>query len=210
MNARENRKKETVRRIIDTAARIFAESGYEGARVDQIADRAGVNKAMIYYHIGNKKALYTRVLHDVLGATAARMADNINGAVTPVEKIRAYILSIGQTLEAHPHLLHIMMRELASGGSHLPEIVAGDLASIIGQISGIIKQGHRQGEFKDVDPLVLHLMVMGGISYYKVSHPVRLKYSALMGEYANRKSDENVFDLLGKVEKIILSALIGP
>ena len=72
MNARETKKKETIRRILDAAAQAFAAAGFEGARIDDIAHRAGVNKAMIYYHIGDKKALYTRVLHDVFGDAAAR------------------------------------------------------------------------------------------------------------------------------------------
>ena len=207
MNVRESRKKETVQSILDAGALEFAENGYEGARVDRIADRAGVNKAMIYYHIGDKEALYARVLHEVFGDTAARMAENIGRAEGPIDKIRAYLMSIGQTLEIHPHLIRIMMRELASGGRHLPKIVAGDLISIIGLISDVIKQGYRRGKFKDMDPIVLHLMVMGGISYYRASGPIRNMYSAILEEPSNGTGDENVFDLLGKIERIILSAL---
>lgn len=207
MNLKQARKKETVRRILAAAAQVFAETGYEGARVDGIADRAGVNKAMIYYHIGDKKALYTRVLHEVFGDTAARMADNINCAVTPVDKIKAYIGSIGQTLDSHPHLPRIMMREIASGGLNLPEIVADDLASIIGLIGQVIKQGHDSGDFQKIDPLVLHLMVMGGISYYRASRPVRQRYAARLHETAPEKGAETVYDVLSRIEKIILSAL---
>lgn len=206
MPDRKTRKKETIDRIVEAAASIFAETGYEGARVDEIADRAGVNKAMIYYHIGDKKALYTRVLHEVFGDTAERMAGNINRAATPVEKIRAYIHSIGQTLENHPHLPRIMMRELASGGLNLPEIVAGDLASIIGLVGEVIKQGNIQGIFKSFDPLVLHLMVMGGISYFRASEPVRLKFTALMG-VDSPKPEKDEIGMLREVEKIILAAL---
>lgn len=46
---------DTTRRIMDTAAEVFSEVGYAGARVDAIAKKANVNKAMIYYHIGDKK-----------------------------------------------------------------------------------------------------------------------------------------------------------
>jgi AcrR family transcriptional regulator len=209
MNVKETRKKETVRRILDAAAQVFAEIGYQGARIDRIASRAGVNKAMIYYHIGDKKALYTRVLHEVFRGTAAHMADNINRAETPLAKIKAYIHSIGETLEKHPQLPHIMMRELASGGLDLPELVVHDLASIIRSISTVIMEGRTRGEFLDVDPLVLHLMVIGGIAYYQASAPLRLKYSHMMEELIEDKADKNGFDLLSQIERIILSALIG-
>ncbi|MCP3955332.1 MAG: TetR family transcriptional regulator, partial [Desulfobacterales bacterium] len=116
MSIRQDRKEQTVRSILDAAAQEFAETGFEGARMDRIADRAGANKAMIYYHIGDKQVLYTRVLHEVLGHTAARMAESIQAAGTPRKKIKAYIRSIGQTVLEHPYMPRIMMREMASGG----------------------------------------------------------------------------------------------
>ncbi len=51
---------ETVRNILDTAVQIFAEVGFAGA-LDEIARRAHVNKAAIYYHVGSKEALYAQV-----------------------------------------------------------------------------------------------------------------------------------------------------
>ena len=79
-----------------------------------------------------------------------------------------------------------------------------NIFSFIGLISDIIKQGYRRGKFKDMDPIVLHLMVMGGISYYRASGPIRNMYSAILEEPSNGTGDENVFDLLGKIERIIL------
>ena len=77
----QEKKGETRQRILEAAALEFAEKGFAGARVDEIARLANVNKATIYYHIGDKEALYSRVLHEVLGHTAARMARNIQAAV---------------------------------------------------------------------------------------------------------------------------------
>jgi AcrR family transcriptional regulator len=207
MGIKEDKKKETVRRIREAATRAFAESGYEGARMDRIAESAGVNKAMLYYHVGDKDALYTWVLHGVFGDITARMEKNISESESPVGKIKAYIRSIGQTLEKHPNLLRIMMREMASSGSHFPELVAADMASIIGRIGDIIRQGHQQGVFRDVDPLVLHLMVMGGISYLKASSTIRSKHAELLHGVSDTKGVEDVFDMLNRVESIVLGAL---
>jgi len=207
MTSQKVRKQATVQRILAAAAQLFAETGYEGSRVDGIADLAGVNKAMIYYHIGDKKALYTRVLHEIFGDVAARMADNINRAVSPIDKVRAYIKSIRQTLGKHPHLPTIMMHEMASGGRHLPEIVANDLASIIGLISDVVAQGHKKGDFNNIDPLVLHLMVIGGISYFKTSGPLRHRHATLTGDDTESIVNDNNEALLRRIEAIIVSAL---
>ena len=45
---------QSTKRILDAAANVFSEVGFAGARVDEIAKRAGINKAMIYYRIGDK------------------------------------------------------------------------------------------------------------------------------------------------------------
>ena len=48
-------------RILDAATEVFAEKGFGETRVDEIAARAGVNKAMLYYHVGGEEALYAAV-----------------------------------------------------------------------------------------------------------------------------------------------------
>src|SRR5512133_2313872 len=61
----------TRRRLLDAATAVFAEHGFAGARVDEIAERAGVNKRMIYAYYGDKEGLYREVLSSRLAAPAA-------------------------------------------------------------------------------------------------------------------------------------------
>ena len=112
----EEKRHETVRKILDTAIQVFAEVGFAGARIDDIAQRSGVNKATIYYRIGDKEALYTRVLHEVFADTAERLMRNVKEARDPEEKLKTYIQNIIQTVGKNPNLPPILLRELASGG----------------------------------------------------------------------------------------------
>lgn len=209
MSIREDRKEQTVRSILDAAAREFAETGFEGARMDRIADSAGANKAMIYYHIGDKQVLYTRILHEVLGHTASRMTDDIQSAGTPREKLKAYIRSIGRTMTKHPFMPRIMMREMASGGRALPDIVIDDFAAIIGLVGSVIQFGVRSGEFVELDPLALHLMVIGGLSYGRAAGPVMSRYPEHVAAVGGDNGLVNMSNLLNKVETIVFSALTG-
>ena len=61
-------------RILAAAALEFAERGFGSARVDRIARRARVNKAMIYYHFGSKAALYRDILRDMFEAVGAAVS----------------------------------------------------------------------------------------------------------------------------------------
>jgi TetR/AcrR family transcriptional regulator len=58
--------------LLQAAAAEFSELGYDGAGVDRIAARAGVNKAMLYYHFGSKRAVYVEVLRDMFRAVGTR------------------------------------------------------------------------------------------------------------------------------------------
>ncbi len=207
MGAQKARKKKTVDRILSTAAEIFAESGFEGARMDEIANRAGVNKATIYYHIGDKKALYAQVLHDVFGDMAARMMARIENAPTPEEKLKTYVRSIGQAMKQHPYLPPIMMREIASGGANFPEIVAADAATIIGCVEKILMDGHLGGAFFKTNPLVLHFLVVGGFSFFLTSRPVRDRFSKLADKEVLLPEESNATYLSEELEKLILRAV---
>jgi AcrR family transcriptional regulator len=65
----------TAEKILTAARAVFAEKGYNGTHVDEIANRAGVNKATLYYQIGDKDTLYANVIHQVLGNIAQDIAE---------------------------------------------------------------------------------------------------------------------------------------
>ena len=60
-------------RILEAAAEEFGRAGFSGAKVDAIARRAGVNKAGLYYHLGNKEKLYEAVLLHLFGQVAGAL-----------------------------------------------------------------------------------------------------------------------------------------
>ena len=80
--------------ILEQAVRVFAESGYEGASIATIAERAGMSKQNLMYYFPTKQQLYQRVLDDVLDDWLARMdklASAADGDHAPQDMLRAYI-----------------------------------------------------------------------------------------------------------------------
>jgi len=75
---RKDKSDKTSERIMAAARTVFAQKGYNGARIDEIAARANVNKATIYYQIGDKDTLYTGALHQVIGHVARDIADAVS------------------------------------------------------------------------------------------------------------------------------------
>jgi len=198
---------ESIHRILDAAMEVFAEVGYEGARVDEIAKRAGVNKAMIYYRIGDKKTLYEEVIHDVFGDTAERISENIREDFSPEEKFKIYIANIAKTMSQHPSFPRIMMREVASGWTNFNESVVKDIAGILVIIKNIIDEGVKKGVFIDINPIVVHLMAIGTMLLFTLSMPVRKNFYHLLEGNIKVPKDASFEQILPEIEKVMLRAL---
>jgi len=171
-----NRKRKsghTVERILSAARKVFAEKGYSGARVDEIAKRAKVNKATLYYQIGDKDILYTNVIHQVIASVAQGLAETVAQASNPEEKLKTFISFIADAVDKNPDLPPIMMREIASGGATLPGVVVEDIASVIGVLVAILKAGEEEGVFVETSPFLVHMMIMGTILFYKKAAPIK-------------------------------------
>ncbi len=206
-NRIKERRDDSVRRILDAAMETFAEVGYEGARVDEIAKRAGVNKAMIYYRIGDKKTLYEDVIHDVFGDMVERISENIRDELSPEEKFRIYLTNIAKTMAEHPTLPRIMMREVASGWTHFSEAVIKDITGILVIVKDIIDEGVKKGVFIDVNPLVVHLMAIGTMLLFNLSTPVRKNFYHLLE--GNIKMPENLSfeNIVPEIQRMMLRVL---
>jgi TetR/AcrR family transcriptional regulator len=198
--------KDTVARILGAAKDVFAEKGFGGARVDEIAERAGVNKAALYYHIGDKKALYAEVIHDVIGTAARRLSVGIEAAKTPEDKVRTYIRTLVAAFDENPQMPRLMMRELASGGQSLPDVFFQDLFSIFRTLSGVIEEGRAQGVFIETLPLIVHFMTIGATVIYKTIAPVLLSARQVPDELKSHGKDLSG-PVCREVEKLILKAL---
>ena len=202
---KENRA-DTTHRILDIAAEIFAEDGFAGARMDKIAARAGVNKATIYYHIGDKETLYTRVLHEHFAGAGDRFDRILQSAATPEEKLSLFIHQVARLMDQNPHKTVMMLREIAAGGKHFPDVVARDLAVIIGKLMEILSEGEKQKRFIPVNPFSVHLMVIGAFVLHRVSEPVRKKIDGF-SDPAGIARAALFEDFAGDIERLVLRAL---
>ena len=198
---------ESVRKILEAAMAVFAEEGYSGARVDEIARRAGLNKAMIYYRIGDKQTLYTEVIHNLFGEIGAAIKGNIPEDIEPEEKLKLYIRGLTGTIAEHPYLPGIMMRELASGGGNINEVVAKDFAGILAVPGKIISEGIRKGIFIKTNPMIIHMMVVGFMMFFRTTEPVRKRYSAMLTDTIREIDTKSISDGMEEIERLILKAI---
>ncbi len=144
----------TRRKILDAARADFTHYGKAGARVDMIADRAGVNKAMIYYHFDSKENLYMEVVKDLFGELSVYAKREISGKET-LDELLSMLVEIHTRLLAEvKDLKPIVFREMANPNPEVLDRIA-QLFSETGipeLVTGLIVQGIERGEYRPVDP----------------------------------------------------------
>jgi AcrR family transcriptional regulator len=159
--------------VFAAAAVAFAAHGFAGTSVDRIADAARLNKAMIYYHFRNKAELYHEILRDMFGAVGARARSVAASDRPPAEKIRAFIETFATEAEARPHFPPIWFREIAEGGLHLDEVTLGEMTGVVRALTDIVEEGIRAGEFRPINPLLVHAGIIGPVLLFFASAGIR-------------------------------------
>ena len=159
--------------VLSAARAEFAAHGFSGAGVDRIALLARVNKAMIYYHFKSKIGLYREVLRDGFRRLTTDARASIADAPTAIGKFDAYVGSLLRTASAEPHIVPILLRELAGGGRNFDAETLRMVTGLFLVVKEILDEGQASGEFRAADPMLTHFMVMGSTMLYVANEPVR-------------------------------------
>jgi len=193
--------KSSEEKVLDAALKEFAEHGYAGARVDSIAERAKVNKAMIYYHFESKEKLYERILKDITDNIFSQIRDAAVGEGDPLEVFYSIINRYMKMLSSFDgKIFQIMLREIASGGKHFRKIAIPNLAvPVFSLVEPLIKSAQEQGRMRDVNPYYTFMQIIGGIIFFNIIRiPIEgsaLEKTVFKDGYLDEYS-ENLFKIL--------------
>lgn len=172
----------TRKKLLTAARREFASSGLAGARVDEIAARAGVNKQLVYHYFGDKDALYLAVLEWVYEEIRAQERKlNLEG-LPPEKAIKKLIESSFDHLAAHPDFIVLLNDENRGGARHVrgSRRLPAMHSPLMSLVSTILGQGVKAGIFrKGINPLHLYISI-AGLSYFYFSNTPTL--SAIFGK----------------------------
>jgi AcrR family transcriptional regulator len=166
-------------RILDAASAAFAELGFAGARVDEIAARAGVNKAMLYYHVGDKRALYAAVLLRNFDRVEAAIGEGLGVTGSARRRLEAVILALTAMVRAYPDHPRIVLREMASGAANLAPGVVARMMEVVSVVRDLLREGMEGGEFRRLDPVLTHLTIVGAVVFLNAVAPVRARAAEL-------------------------------
>jgi TetR/AcrR family transcriptional regulator len=160
-------------RIITAACDEFGAKGFAATTVDRIARRARVNKAMIYYHFPNKRALHTAIVRELYSTLNDKLRAITAQPLTPPQKLDGLIETFVRSVDGSRHFLPFFLREIADGAVHLGPEELGLIGSIFATVRGVIAEGTRQKLFQPVNPALAHFTIIGPLVMFRASAPVR-------------------------------------
>jgi len=138
-------------RILDAAGALFAERGYDGVSIADIAGASDISTGLVYYHFKDKATLYESVVHQGLQLLEETAAQALGAEGTPTERIRTFVLRYMELLEGHPALMRLLIRSVTDLSGPAPGHVLKRSGVTVARLQSVIADGIAAGEFKKTD-----------------------------------------------------------
>jgi AcrR family transcriptional regulator len=162
----------TQQEILAAATAEFAAHGLGGARIEAIAERAGVNKKLIYYYFEGKDELFLAVLEQTYADIRAAERELRLEAMAPLQAIESLVAFTWRHYLAHPEFLALLNSENMQGAGHLkrsPRIRQMN-SPLIDDLAQVLKRGERSGELRGgTDAMQLYISI-AGLAYFYLSN----------------------------------------
>jgi len=162
--------------ILKAALHEFASETVAGARTDEIARQAGVNKALLYYYFQDKESLYGAVLDDVFQNMRERLLAVLNSELSPRQKILDFAAAHFDSIAADPEYPRLVQQETMRAGRqkspHLRRLAQNYFQPIYARLLEVIEEGISAGEFRAVDPRRFAMAMGNVVAHYFNSLPI--------------------------------------
>jgi AcrR family transcriptional regulator len=148
--------------INEHAIRLFAERGFAGTSLQDIADAVGLTRPALYYYVKNKDELLAKLAADVAGGSAAQIAElaarpdlDAPGKLREIARLNAVRMA------TQPERFRLLIRSEADLPPELSAAYDASRRAVLKAVTGVIEDGIRAGQFRPVDARVAALAVIG-------------------------------------------------
>jgi TetR/AcrR family transcriptional regulator len=182
--------------------RLFAERGFEGTPIAEVAERAGLSKQNLMYYFTTKQALYKRVLDDVLDAWLERMASLADAGQDPASVLRAYVAAKLKFSREQPLASRVYAMEVIGGAKLYGEQIRDRVVPLLRQDIAVFERWIAEGRIAPVNATHLLFAVWAMTQSYA-------DFSAQMGLVLNRSelTEQDFEDAAQLITGMVLAAL---
>jgi AcrR family transcriptional regulator len=167
--------------ILKCAIELFSAKGYNSTSMDEVAQMADLNKAMIFYYYDTKQGLYEAVIIQVLDEIYATIIKENANLDKPMDELESFIKTYASFACSHSYLPALLLRELSDSGAQMPEELFSHMRKLFILFSSILSRGVKERCFYDVIPMIVYFMVIGTLNLMVTTKPLRTKAHKLDG-----------------------------
>lgn len=153
------------RKIMEAAEIEFAQHGYKGASIQDIAQRAGLPKANVHYYFGSKLELYAAVLSNILELWDSTLSE-LKPEDNPAEALPNYVRSKMELARQYPLASRIFSMEVMSGAEQLKEYFQDNYVEWFNGRTAVFKTWMAQGKMDAIDPAHLLFLLWSATQHY--------------------------------------------
>ncbi|NAR28614.1 TetR family transcriptional regulator [Acinetobacter haemolyticus] len=194
------------RRILESAREEFCIHSYSGARIDRISKNAETTDRMLYYHFGNKEALYQIVLEDLYKEIVLAQKDFKFTENNPSQAMQEIIEQIWQYYLSHPNFIRIVMSENLLYGEFFSksEKIRQAPLGLLEKTEYILNQGKHSGLFKTDAKAEFVLLTIMSMGFFYVGH----QYTCSQWLEKDMMSEESCQQWLKNIKMAVLQTIL--
>lgn len=160
---------DTRERIIDAAQAIFARDGFVGAKMQEIADRVGIQRPSLFYHFKNKEALFVAAHEQVFARIEPVFRESLAPNGDPFVQLDRVSRAVLAVMADEPDFARMVARTSVDRHPAAVKIVRTYLQPLIDLSVDFVREGQRRGAFADIDPFFFTLNSWGAALIYFIA-----------------------------------------
>jgi TetR/AcrR family transcriptional regulator len=166
--------KNTEEVIFDAAEEVFIEKGFEGARMQEIAEKAGINKALLHYYYRTKEKLFKAIFERVFNLFIPKIMAFMESDIPLFEKIELFVHSYMDFILRNPYVPNFIINEMNRNPDYIAEILGGAIHKVdaFGKFSVLIKQEFEKGAIRSIEPEQLIVNMIGLCIFPIIARPI--------------------------------------
>jgi TetR/AcrR family transcriptional regulator len=139
------------RLILDAALEVFAQHGFRGSTLDQIAAQAGLSKPNLFYYFSGKDEIHRALLTEVIDTWLDPLRE-LDPAGDPQAELRDYVRRKLQMSREMPRESRLFANEILQGAPRIEGFIRTELKALVDEKAAVIQDWARSGRIPDLDP----------------------------------------------------------
>lgn len=173
MTKKEPEKSSTEEKIFEAARDVFHRKGFDGARMQEIADKANINKSMLHYYYRSKDKLFEKVYQLSLMRALPQIVSLLNKELPLEDKIREFVREYLSVIKKNPEIPSFIIRELNTNPSRIQEFFRSQMAKRVQPFIEQVKDASESGLIKgDLPPEQVIINIMSLVIFPFIGKPI--------------------------------------